>query len=133
MATNTQDETDAQRVEDGVSVDKSALGEVYEAAGREYDAREDLHAHPEGEKETLLNALEAVKFALDEGIVKTSVAVDRSHLATVHSAAQMELRSMAESPVGVGEQDSIETLREAIEQVGSVLYDSDDNTDEEGR
>jgi len=128
MATNTQNEPDAQNVDDGVSVNKAALGEVYEAASREYDAREDLHDHPEGEKETLLNALEAVKFALDEGIVKTQVAVERSDLATVHEAAQIELDSMANSGLA-DELEELKPLREAIEEVGSVLDDSD----EEGR
>ena len=136
MATNTDTDGDAQQAQsESATVDRSALGDVYEAACREYDAREDLHAHPEGEKETLLNALKAVKFALDEGIVKAKVAVDRSHLSTVHEAAKAELDSMTQS---MCEQESIETLRDAIETIGRVLspdqyqYDSDDTTTTEG-
>lgn len=132
MATNTDTDGDAQEsTTETVTIDRSALGEVYEAACREYDAREDLHAHPEDEMQTLLNALENVKFALDEGIVKVKVAVDRSHLSTVHEAAQIELDSMAQS---MCEQESIETLRDAIETIGRVLYpdqyDGDDTTTE---
>lgn len=128
MATNTDTEGDAQqRTDETATVARSALGEVYEAACREYDARNELHLLPDQEADDLLTALEAVKSALDEADDQPEATVDRSALGDVYEAACVEFDKMVDTMLL--DEEPIESLRESLEAVESVLYDDVDQSE----